>query len=222
MAQQDEGWPFGLQPLNARIGLAGNRDNSGSVSFNTAVTGSPSLSSSTDSSSDLDTESTGSFFPDKSRTLGSLIGVSSILELSRRSLRGVKTQVLKRKTGEKSNWRSWLGCSCWRTSHDAGNEGKEKNVASLGHFLAEERKAAIENRRNQSIPIYGPDDEFVLAQTQNTGHSNSLFVNGNVAPPNWVHPKRERKRGGSTQINGFGSLAALFSFACVRAQSAPA
>ncbi|KAK4286523.1 hypothetical protein QN277_003069 [Acacia crassicarpa] len=172
MAQQDEGWPLGLQPLHARIGVGGNRDNAASISFNTVITVSP-FSSSTDSSSDLDTESTGSFFPERSRTLGSLIGVSSILELSRRSVRGIRTQVLKRKKGEKSNWRTWLGCSCWR------RHGKEKNVASLAHFLAEERKAAVENRRDQSsVPIYGPDDEFVLAQTRNMGHSNSLFVNG--------------------------------------------
>ncbi|PNX74807.1 hypothetical protein L195_g030734, partial [Trifolium pratense] len=50
MAQQNEGWPLGLQPLNGRrIG-----DNFGSMSFNTLLTGSPT--SSTNSSSDLDTE----------------------------------------------------------------------------------------------------------------------------------------------------------------------
>lgn len=40
--------------MNARVGLAGNRDLSASVSFNTLRTHSPS--SFTDSSSDLDTE----------------------------------------------------------------------------------------------------------------------------------------------------------------------
>ncbi|KAK4286524.1 hypothetical protein QN277_003069 [Acacia crassicarpa] len=55
MAQQDEGWPLGLQPLHARIGVGGNRDNAASISFNTVITVSP-FSSSTDSSSDLDTE----------------------------------------------------------------------------------------------------------------------------------------------------------------------
>ncbi|KAA8516437.1 hypothetical protein F0562_016730 [Nyssa sinensis] len=87
MAQQEDGWPLGLQPLNVRVGLVRNRDVNGSVSFSTLLTGSPT--SSTDSSSDLDTESTGSFFRDESITLGSLIGVSSILELSRRSIRGM-------------------------------------------------------------------------------------------------------------------------------------
>lgn len=54
MAQQEEGWPLGLQPLNVRAGQVRNRGFNGSLSFNTLITGSPS--SSTDSSSDLDTE----------------------------------------------------------------------------------------------------------------------------------------------------------------------
>ncbi|XVE76357.1 hypothetical protein DITRI_Ditri12bG0165700 [Diplodiscus trichospermus] len=77
---QEEGWPLILQPLNARIGLVRNRDFSGSVSFTTLLTASPSFSSI--SSSDLDTESRGSFFHDKSIRLGSLIGISSFLEQS--------------------------------------------------------------------------------------------------------------------------------------------
>ncbi|ONI03372.1 hypothetical protein PRUPE_6G253600 [Prunus persica] len=91
MAHQDEGWPLGLRPLNARVGLIRSRDfSAGSVSFSTLVSGSPTSSiaaSSSSSSSDLDTESTGSFFHDKSITLGSLLGVSGIIGLSRRSTR---------------------------------------------------------------------------------------------------------------------------------------
>ncbi|ONI03370.1 hypothetical protein PRUPE_6G253600 [Prunus persica] len=68
MAHQDEGWPLGLRPLNARVGLIRSRDfSAGSVSFSTL--------------------STGSFFHDKSITLGSLLGVSGIIGLSRRSTR---------------------------------------------------------------------------------------------------------------------------------------
>ncbi|KAK7257807.1 hypothetical protein RIF29_32046 [Crotalaria pallida] len=54
MAQQVEGWPLGLEPLNERIGLARNRSNSRSMSFNMLFSGSPS--SITDSSSNFDTE----------------------------------------------------------------------------------------------------------------------------------------------------------------------
>lgn len=60
---QEEGWPLGLQPLNVRVGLVRNRHLSGSISFNTLLTGSPT--SSTVSSSDLDTEVSNKIFPDK-------------------------------------------------------------------------------------------------------------------------------------------------------------
>jgi len=53
-AMQEEGWPLGLRLLNARIGLTGNGDFSGSVSFSTILTASPTPS--TDYSSDLDTQ----------------------------------------------------------------------------------------------------------------------------------------------------------------------
>ncbi|XP_050940168.1 uncharacterized protein LOC103486392 isoform X2 [Cucumis melo] len=128
MALQEDGWPLGLRVMNARVGgLAGNHDLSASVSFNTLRTHSPS--SFTDSSSDLDTKSTGSFYPDKSITLGSLIGVSSILELSRRSTKGNKVEILEDK----------------------------KNSPSLQHSLEAERKAT-RNRRNHSSTLYGPND----------------------------------------------------------------
>jgi len=51
---QEDGWPLGLRPLNARVGLVRNRDFNGSISFSTLLTA--SNSSFTDSSSDLDTE----------------------------------------------------------------------------------------------------------------------------------------------------------------------
>ncbi|XP_038904633.1 uncharacterized protein LOC120090965 isoform X4 [Benincasa hispida] len=98
MAQQKDGWPLGLRLMNDR--MAENHDLSASVSFNTLRTHSPS--SFTDSSSDLDTESTASFYHDKSITLGSLIGVSSIFELSQRSTEGNKVEILEDKKKYKS------------------------------------------------------------------------------------------------------------------------
>ncbi|XWS74138.1 hypothetical protein CRYUN_Cryun02cG0189900 [Craigia yunnanensis] len=180
MAQQDEGWPLGLQPLNVRVGLARNHDYSGSISFNTILSGSPT--SSTDSSSDLDTESTGSFFHDKSITLGRLIGVSSILELSKRSVRGRKAETTREKRSNNNNNRSkvWLFSLCSRDNTDAENV-EANNAPSLGHFLAAERRTASQYRRNHSpATVYGPD-EHALAQPNL--ESNSLFVNGCVAPP---------------------------------------
>lgn len=54
MRVQEGGWPLGLQPLNARVGVVRNRGCSGSASFSTLLTGSPT--STADTSSDLDTE----------------------------------------------------------------------------------------------------------------------------------------------------------------------
>ncbi|KAG5242968.1 60S Ribosomal protein [Salix suchowensis] len=114
VAHLEDGWPLGLRPLNARVGLVRNRDVNGSVSFSTLL--SASNSSSTDSSSDLDTESTGSFFHDNSLTLGSLIGVSSILELSTRSTRGRTTETSREQKNYKS--KPWLFSICSRLSPD--------------------------------------------------------------------------------------------------------
>ncbi|CAN6559607.1 unnamed protein product [Malus baccata var. baccata] len=186
--QQDEGWPLGLQPMHVRIGLAAsNHEFSGSVSFNTLLTGSPT--SSTDSSSDLDTESTGSFFHDRSITLGSLIGINSILELSRRSLRGRKSEHQAGKDRKTNNttttttkFRMCFFSLCSKDSTDG--ENVRHHQPSLGHFLAAERQAANESYRTNP-PIYGPDDELALAEHHQPAResNNSLFVDGQVAPP---------------------------------------
>ncbi|XP_057956057.1 uncharacterized protein At3g17950-like isoform X2 [Malania oleifera] len=177
MAQQEEGWPLGLQPLNVRIGLARNPEFSGSISFNTLLTGSPSSFS--DSSSDLDTESTGSFFHDKSITLGSLIGVSSIIERSRRSVRARGQEVLKDKKSNKS--KTWFFSLCPTDTTDA--ESVNNPTPSLGQFLAVERRAANTDStgRNQSPSYFGPE-ELAFAP-QPSAEANSLFVDGRVAPP---------------------------------------
>ncbi|KAH9735869.1 peptide transporter family protein [Citrus sinensis] len=172
MAQQEDGWPLGLRPLNARVGLVRNRNLSGSVSFNTLLTGSPS--SSTLSSSDLDTESTGSFFRDKSITLGSLIGVSNILELSRRSTRRRPTDTLRDQKNYKP--RPWLFSLCSKLTTDAVNTN---NTPSLGHFLEAERRAASIYRRNHNPAIYGPNDFSPVLPVTNP---NPLFVGDRVAP----------------------------------------
>ncbi|KAJ7961454.1 60S Ribosomal protein [Quillaja saponaria] len=163
MAQQEEGWPLGLRPLNARVGLVRNLDFSGSVSFSTLLTGSPT--SLTDSSSDLDTESTGSFFRDKSITLGSLIGISSILELSRRSIRGRPAETSRDKKIHRL--KPWLFSSlCSKLSTDAV---RVSNTPSLGHFLEAERRTY---RRNEYPSDFSPVPD-----------SNTLFAGGEIAIP---------------------------------------
>ncbi|KAF5751466.1 hypothetical protein HS088_TW02G00480 [Tripterygium wilfordii] len=202
MAQQEEGWPLGLQPLNVRVASYG------SISFHTLLTGSPTSSS--DFSSDLDSKSTGSFFHDNSITLGSLIGISSILELSRKSIRGRKAEDLKEKKSCKS--KTWFFSLCSRDSTDAESPN---NPLSLGHLLAVERRAANENRRNQSPCIYAPDE---LALAPPVPEPNSLFVNGHVAPPQtspWYGSSGRSEHGsGSGSGYGFPSL-----FPCMCGQS---
>ncbi|KAK9289804.1 hypothetical protein L1049_007964 [Liquidambar formosana] len=194
MAQQEDGWPLGLQPLNARVGLLRNRDYSGSVSFSTLLTA--SLSSSTGSSSDLDTQSTGSFFHDKSISLGSVLGVSSIIELSQRSTRGRTAETLREKKNYKS--RSWIFSLCSKLTTDAVNMD---NTPSLGHFLQVERRASSIYRRNQSPTIYGPDD---FSQVLPARDANPLFISGQVAPPQSSGLGSDGRNNGEFFENGNG------------------
>ncbi|XVF08080.1 hypothetical protein REPUB_Repub06bG0195200 [Reevesia pubescens] len=213
MAQREQGWPLGLQPLNARIGLVRNRDFSGSVSFSTLLTA--SLSSSSISSSDLDTESTGSFFHDKSITLGSLIGISSFVELSRRSTRRRTTESLK---DQKNNYNSrpWLFSLCSKLSTDAVDTN---DAQSLGHFLEVERRTADIYRRNQTpaaAAAYGPGD---FSPVMLTSEPSSLFVGDQIAPRSNVALSAENGRKSDRQLlehgNGYGVLLPL---SCLRGQ----
>ncbi|XP_057470611.1 uncharacterized protein LOC130759495 [Actinidia eriantha] len=158
MAQQEDGWPLGLQPLNARVGLVRNHDRNGSISFSTLLT----ASSSTQSSSDLDTESTGSFFRDKSITLGTLMGVSSILELSRRSMRLRPPETLREKKSYKS--KPWLFSLCSKLSTDAVSMS---NTPSLGHFLEAERRAASVFRQNTVPPAPSGQGSMFVGERSN-------------------------------------------------------
>lgn len=172
MVDQEDGWPLGLQPLNLRAALLRNRELNASLSFNTLLTRSPVSSS--DSSSDLDNQSTGSFFHDRSITLGSLIGVSNILELSRRSTRGrLPNPAIQNKKNYKS--RTWFLSLCSWQNTDAVSMN-----TSLGHFLETERRAAATNYGRSNIPsplAYGTND---FSQDSD---SNPLFDGGRVAPP---------------------------------------
>ncbi|GAB4860168.1 hypothetical protein Ancab_011646 [Ancistrocladus abbreviatus] len=207
MAHQGDGWPLRLQPLNVRIGLG--RNYLGSMSFNTTVlTGSPT--SSTYSSSDLDTQSTGSFFHDRSITLGSLIGVSTILELSRRSVRGRRPEPLRVKKPCKS--KIWLFSLCSRDSTDVKDV---HNTPSLGHFLAVERRAAgNEYRRNWGPNAYVPDE---ISLPQPVGGANSLFLNGHIAPPQsspWSSSQLENNQNRVLDDSNRYGIPLLFSCMC--------
>lgn len=89
-----------------------------------------------------------------------------------------------------------------------------KNPPSLGHFLAVERRAANEYRRNHSPIDYGPDE---LALAQPNAEPNSLFMDGAIAPPqpsSWSGSDAEmgQNRG---LVNGSGhGVPVLFSCMC--------
>ncbi|KAK4730636.1 hypothetical protein R3W88_023624 [Solanum pinnatisectum] len=211
MAQQDEGWPLGLQPLNVR-----NHGFNGSISFNTLITVSPSSSS--HSSSDLDTESTTtSFFHDKSITLGSLIGITSILEFSRRSTRRTIVETKIRDKNNKKNInitinksRTWLFSLCSKLTTDAVNINNINPAPSLGHFLEEERKAAANNNNNCGL------DDFnqLLDHDHSNENNNSLFISGQIAPPHGNDDESKKGLFEQKDQNGHHGSPLIFSWLC--------
>ncbi|KAL2485230.1 hypothetical protein Adt_29986 [Abeliophyllum distichum] len=134
MARQEEEWALGLQPL------VRNRDLNCLLSFNTLFTSSPN------SSSDIDNQSTGSFFHDKGITFGSLIGVSSIVELSKRSTRGRIAEPTRNKKSCKS--KSWFLSLCSKLSSDSVCNN---STPSLRQFLEVERRTASFYRRYPNL-----------------------------------------------------------------------
>ncbi|KAL9267370.1 hypothetical protein AKJ16_DCAP26519, partial [Drosera capensis] len=204
-SSREEDWPPGLRRWNVVIILERACDNLGSMSFNTMLTCSPT--SSTASSSDLDTESTGSFFPDRSITLGSLMGASSILELSRRSLRGRRPEPSKVKRPPKSKtWKFFSLCS--RNTTDAVDND---NAPSLGRFLDVERRAVTDvgndSGRNQNPNL---DTYNEIPSVEPIAETNTLFINCQIAPPPCSAPEAESCGSGA---NGHG-IPVLCSFMC--------
>lgn len=135
------GWPLGLHPMNAaatRLSMA-----SGTSAF---LISTPSLSS---SSSDLDTESTSSFFPEKSTTLGSLIGIHSSSQLA--FVEGTTSPTTegdttrrKRTKGHTRSRTCWSMLACGRSLlNDAIDVSP-----SLAHFLSRERAETLSPRHN--------------------------------------------------------------------------
>ncbi|KAM7265107.1 hypothetical protein ACFE04_002790 [Oxalis oulophora] len=175
--QQEDGWPLGLQPLNERIGIVRNRNISSasvSVSFTTLLTASSTSSSSSmdSSSSDLDTQSTGSFFVDRSITLGSLIGLPALSQLSRRSTR----RRTAAETDQKKT-KSWLFSLCSKLSTDAVNTNQHYNsAASLGRFLEQERRVRRVNQNSLFV-----EDHHVAVPHENSIRGEQLH-NGHGAP----------------------------------------
>jgi hypothetical protein len=143
------------------------------------------------------------------------MGVNNIVELSRRSIRGTKTEMFKsKKDHNKFKFSSCLLCLCSRGREPEVAHNQKNNPPSLGQFLAVERRVANGNRkRHRSNHIFGPHDEL---NEINNAESNSLFVNGTIAPPLSVTQKERVETEGENmeleqQKNEFGSFGELFS-----------
>lgn len=121
-------------------------------------------------------QSTGSFFHDRSITLGSLIGITSILELSSRSLRRSRKQDTSSRGKRSHTNKTWFSLC---TKAQVKSE-KTVNAPSLGHFLEVERRASNGHRRNGNPITYELD---ALPENQSNAEPNTLFANGLVVPP---------------------------------------
>lgn len=160
-------------------------------------------------------QSTASFFHDKSITLGSLIGITSILEFSRRSTRRrtiVETKIRDNNNKKKKNItnsnnksRTWLFSLCSKLNTDAVNMNDINSAPSLGHFLEEERKAAANNN-------YGLDDFNQLSNQHSNVNNNSLFIDSQIAPPSHLHDDESRK--GLFEQDGHHGSPLIFSCLC--------
>uniref|UniRef100_A0A0E0LA43 Uncharacterized protein n=1 Tax=Oryza punctata TaxID=4537 RepID=A0A0E0LA43_ORYPU len=173
------------------------------------IPSSPSADYSSPSSSDLDTESTGSFFPDRSTTLGTLMGVSAFGGGQRRAARTParaereRAPLAARPAGEEEEegeegrraggWRRRrrrrqrrgrsLGGSWWRLCRDdAGGP-----PTSLGEFLDMERQLAGADFLCDGGGGGGSEREAAAVS------ATALFEDGRVRPPQPQQPAAEER-----------------------------
>ncbi|PPS01912.1 hypothetical protein GOBAR_AA18767 [Gossypium barbadense] len=211
MAQREEqGWPLGLEPLNARIGLQKGRceeavgldpladsmpkwDHFGGPSciYMKPALHFPLMNANV---------STGSFFHDKSIPLGTLIGLSSFLELSSRS--STRQRTTQSSTNHNNGYKSrpWPFSFCPKLTTDAVYTNNKSR--SLGHYLAVERRAATGNigRRDRNSVGHKPVGDLspVMLNTE----QNSLFVNDRIAPR--IDGRKSADRGLLEHGHGYG------------------
>ncbi|MCO5554800.1 hypothetical protein L7F22_008335 [Adiantum nelumboides] len=180
---RSDGWPLGLQQHPMRRGF-----HEAPVLFIST----PSVTS--ESSSDLDTESTGSFFPERSHTLGSLIGINTNAQnqpLSRELVEAHNSMMAeterRRSTSAagasgllrgRTSWCSMLGCG------GGSNPGALGMSPSLAHLLEEERRSAGTQRQAGSSNLCeggGAQDGEVPALLM--VDRNTLFDEQGILPP---------------------------------------
>lgn len=150
---------------------------------------SPSFSSY--SSSDLETESTGSFFYDKSITLGSLMGLKSDVGVSPRVV--VRRQEIPSRESEaprsRQNTRPKKLRSWWRLCRDSDDHDCHRHInPSLEQFLEEERRTSGSNG-GERMYINILYDEFTAGQDFTA--RNLLFSEGRILPPPLAHSRQQ-------------------------------
>ncbi|KAL6631346.1 hypothetical protein ACP70R_028196 [Stipagrostis hirtigluma subsp. patula] len=201
---------------------------------------SPSADSSP-SSSDLDTESTGSFFPDRSTTLGTLMGVSAFGGGQRRAARAPEGEEGERAQGAAQEgdgdgggrrggvWRRRrrrrrrrgrsLGGSWWRLCRDDGGGGAP---TSLGEFLDMERQLAGADFLCDGAGGSGREAAAAAAAAASVA-ATALFEDGRVRPPQQApQPAEERGRwrllrasdGSSSSSSSLARLPVLLTGIC--------
>lgn len=191
---------------------------------------SPSADSSP-SSSDLDTESTGSFFPDRSTTLGTLMGVSAFGERRvARALAGGEEPaegaqrapqqeerrgggVWRRRRRRRRRRGRSLGGSWWRLCRDHGDGGPP---TSLGEFLDMERQLAGAD--------FLCDGTGASGRETATSTATALFEeDGRVRPPQAAATAAEERgrwrllrtsEGSSSTTSSFARLPVLLTGIC--------
>ncbi|MFS7903005.1 hypothetical protein Hanom_Chr01g00018541 [Helianthus anomalus] len=171
---------------------------------------SPTISSI--SSSDLDTESTGSFFHDRSTTLGTLMGVATTFRVPSQRRDGTPTVTLgsapssngrrrrnrnnavdlvserRRKRLRRRRW--WWLCS-----------GEDLKPSSLGEFLEVERRFGEE-------ALFGGESVMNMpVAVDDRSNGGTLFADGRVLPP----PQRQQETASSDGGEGTSTAASVCS-----------
>ncbi|PKA47136.1 Uncharacterized protein AXF42_Ash017081 [Apostasia shenzhenica] len=173
-----------------------------------------SPTNSSPSSSDLDTESTGSFFPDRSTSLGTLMGLTfpelssrpgrapSICQPSadRRGDRDAPKPKVRRRRRKRGAGGWWRLCreDIEATSLEEFLRAERRISAAEGHFLYGGQAAAAAADIDEHEAVGG----------------GRLFENGRVLPPQEVSAERRRQRAGETAVGSLGRLPELIAGIC--------
>lgn len=220
------GWPLGLQPLHVMNRLAAaatsreqlftllqyNRRNRAASPFFIST---PSISSL--SSSDLDTESTGSFFPERSTTLGTLIGIHSRPHRHERpaNFHNVTTHSKHQlKTAQRLH-----ACCCaafalvtrCASSHSHSHPSEESLSPSLAHLLELERRSAHMTEEEEAATLQ--TESFEEEGGGGCSHHaearlNTLFDDHGILPP---HPSGAPLKGALHQSTTSPTTSAYLS-----------